>query len=53
MFTISEERPAYGMACRPLFFAFMLYERVVDSFRTGWKAFRHTIDCVLEKPSAH
>jgi SAM-dependent methyltransferase len=50
--TISEDRPAYGMACRPLFFAFMLYERIVNS-SNRLEGLRHTIDCVLEKASAY
>jgi SAM-dependent methyltransferase len=49
--TISEDRPAYGMACRPLFLAFMVYERLVNS-SNRLEGLRHTIDCVLKKPTA-
>ena len=46
-----EKEPSYGMAAKPLFFAFMAYERVVNS--TDWLAFaRANFFGVLRKPSA-
>jgi SAM-dependent methyltransferase len=48
-FTISEDRPGYGMACRPVFFLFMAYQRLVN-LSPRLEGLRHTIDCVLQKP---
>jgi SAM-dependent methyltransferase len=47
---MSEDYPSYGMAFKALFFIFMGYERLVNS-SGRFERFRHTIDCVLQKPA--
>jgi SAM-dependent methyltransferase len=45
---ISEFYPRYGMGSRGLFYAFMLYERLVNA-SSRFEDLRHTIDCVAKK----
>lgn len=47
-----EKEPSYGMASRPLFVGFMLYERVVNSSRR-FAGFRVNIFGVLRRPSGN
>jgi hypothetical protein len=44
-----EKEPSYGMLARPLFFAFMAYERVVNS-NPRFERFRANLLGVFEKP---
>lgn len=46
---LSEYGSQYGLANRAIFLAFMVYERTVNRF-ARLAPFRHTIDCVLQKP---
>lgn len=43
-----EKEPSYGMVMRPLFFAFLAYERIVNSWR-GFEGIRANIFAVLKK----
>lgn len=45
-----ESQPFYGMAYRPLFLLFMLYERLVNS-SPRFEGLRHTLVFVLRKPN--
>ena len=46
---VLESEPSYGMASKPLFLAFMLYERLVNATsRLEW--LRHSMIVVLQKP---
>jgi SAM-dependent methyltransferase len=47
-----EKEPSYGMASRPLFLGFMLYERIVNSSAI-FAALRVNIFGVLQRPSPH
>ena len=46
-----EKEPSYGMASRPLFVTFMIYERIVNSSAL-FAALRVNIFGVLERPRA-